>query len=151
MPLKAGFEGRVWLTGAEWETYRRRVAVRYPQNQRAAVASRQGELCFTCEEGDRPGEKSMQLAHRVPFKIGVVDWGLTPDWLDGAENLCLAHVGICNDGAELTNPEVAKHLQALGHDLADSPAVASGEMVVAAGVDGFAVEFRSGLASGGKK
>jgi len=85
----------------------------------------------------------MQLAHRVPFKIGVVDWGLTPDWLDGADNLCLAHVGNCNDRAELSNLEVEKHLRASGFDLADSPAVASGEKVIAAGADGGAVEFRS--------
>lgn len=139
--IKDGFEGRAWLTEAEWETYRRRVAVRYNGSKRAAVVSRQGDLCFTCGEAALEGSK-MQLAHRVPFRVGVVDWGLTPDWLDRADNLCLAHTGACNHAAELTTSEIAKLLRISGLNLADSPAVASGEMVVTVGADGDVVEFR---------
>lgn len=151
LTLKEGFEGRVWLNHAEWETYRRRVAVRFPQKLRAEVASRQGELCFTCGQDLSTNPERVQLAHRVPFKIGVVDWGLTPDWLDSAANLCLAHVGKCNDGAELTNSEIVKHLRALGLDLANSPAVASGEINLASGSDNDVVEFRPAAAGQGKK
>lgn len=95
----------------------------------------------------------MQLAHRVPFRVGVIDWGLTPDWLDHVDNLCLAHKGGCNHAAELTTSEIAKLLRASGLDLADSPAVASGEMVVTVGADGDVVEFRHGMTTAvqGKK
>lgn len=96
-----GFGDRVWLTEAEWETYRRRVAVRYPQRSRSNVVARDGETCSICGGSARDPQRPIQLAHRVPFKLGVVDWGLSPDWLDGVENLCLAHRGACNDSAEL--------------------------------------------------
>lgn len=150
--IKDGFEGRAWLTEAEWGTYRRRVAVRYNESKRATVASRQGGMCFTCGEAPLEGHK-MQLAHRVPFRVGVIDWGLTPDWLDRADNLCLTHAGACNHAAELTASEIAKLLRASGFNLADSPAVASGEMVVTVCAEGDIVEFRHGITSAaqGKK
>ena len=134
--IQDGFGGRAWLTEAEWETYRRRVAVRYPQNLRPQVAERDGEACSVCGRfGDLDG-KPIQLAHRVPFKIGVVDWGLTPDWLDGVDNLCLAHQGACNDQAEVRQSEIPAHLRGQGLALEDSPAVASGLVSLSSGPGG---------------
>lgn len=147
--IKDGFEGRAWLTEAEWATYRRKVAVRYNRSKRATVVSRPGDLCFTCGEAAVEGHK-MQLAHRIPCRVGVIDWGLTPDWLDHVDNLCLAHSGACNHAAELTTSEIAKFLRASGLDLAESPAVASGEMVVTFGADDDIVEFRHGISSAAK-
>lgn len=118
-----GFDGRSWLTVDEWNTYRRRCAVRYTRRLLKEVIARDGDKCKICGIDDGA---PLQLAHIVPFKIGVVDWGLTPDWLDGAENLCLAHAQSCNDIAELTLQEIPHYLQVSGLDLNDSPAVASG-------------------------
>lgn len=149
--LKEGFEGRVWLTASEWETFRRRVAVRYPQRSRPKVVERDGCRCSVCGLDAADGRPKIQLAHRVPFKIGVVDWGRTPDWLDGIENLFLAHAGGCNDQVELQRSAIPAHLRSLGHRLDESPSVSAGMVRITPGVDGDVVEFRSGLTSGGKK
>lgn len=142
LAIADGFNGRIWLTHTEWETYRRRVAVRYPQKVRQQVAARDGAACCICggrEREDRP----IQLAHRVPFKLGVVDWGLTPDWLDGIENLCLAHRGACNDGVELKTEQIPGHLRNLGLRLEDSPAVSSGHLVLLPNEAGYVVKFHN--------
>lgn len=142
----------MWLSVAEWETYRRRVAVRYPQKTRAQVITRDGECCSICGgDGDDSGTRPIQLAHRVPFKLGVVDWGLSPDWLDGVDNLCLAHRGACNDEAELKTAQIPAHLRSLGLKIDDSPALSSGLVAVTSDTSGDVVEFRSGLTSGRKK
>lgn len=118
-----GFGGRAWLTVEEWETYRRRAAVRYPQKLRAEVIKRDGETCCIC--GSVNG-KPIQLAHHVPFKMGLIDFGLTPEWLDSIDNLRLAHQGSCNDLAECKSEEVPQLLVSLGLNLKDSPVVRSG-------------------------
>jgi hypothetical protein len=149
--LKEGFQGRVWLTVSEWETFRRRVAVRYPQGVRPAVIERDGSRCSICGLDAADGRPRLQLAHRIPFKIGVVDWGLTPDWLDGVENLSLAHAGRCNDQVELQPSEIPARLRELRHRLDESPSVAAGMVQITPGAEGDVVEFRTGLTSGSKK
>lgn len=139
--LKEGFKGRVWLTVCEWETFRRRVAVRFPQHLRKALEERDGLRCVVCGLDEQDGRPRLQLAHRVPFKIGVVDWGLTPDWLDGKENLGLAHVGACNDRFELLKSEIPEHLRKNGHNLDESPSVAAGMIRITPGADGDDVKF----------
>lgn len=140
--VREGFGNRVWLTEAEWETYRRRVAVRYPQKLRPQVVARDGESCSICGATSEDVGRPIELAHRVPFKLGVVDWGLSPDWLDGVANLCLAHRGACNDSAELTTSQIPGHLRHLGIRVEDSPAVTSGLLLLRGDSDGDAVEFR---------
>lgn len=141
LSIAEGFGARVWLTPAEWDTYRRRVAVRYTGSRRPAVLERDGEMCSVCGESASEGA-TLQLAHRVPFKLGVVDWGLTPDWLDSVENRCFTHRVGCNDRAELLTSDIPSHLRKLGHRLEDSPAVSAGFVVVTPTVDGDRVEFR---------
>lgn len=135
-----GFEGRVWLTVEEWMTYRRRAAVRYPQKLRPEVVARDGESCSACGADDgRP----IQLAHCVPFKIGLIDFGLTPEWLDGKDNLCLAHQGSCNDSVECKIGEIPRLLISKGLKLEDSPVVSSGAAIVVPNSDGSdEAEFR---------
>lgn len=142
--LSEGYGGRAWLSLTEWETYRRRVAVRYPQKTRAQVVARDGEFCSICGGDDDSGTRPIQLAHRVPFKLGVVDWGLSPDWLDGLENLCLAHRGACNDEAELKTAQIPAHLRGLGLKIDDSPALSSGLVVVTSAANGDVAKFRTG-------
>ncbi|ERJ47213.1 hypothetical protein N579_00505 [Corynebacterium pseudodiphtheriticum 090104] len=77
----------------------------------------------------------------MPFRIGVVDWGLTPDWLDRVENLCLAHKRDCNNKAEIRKEEIPAHLQRLGLNLDKSPAVLSGVVTVKSDTTSGRVEF----------
>ena len=67
-------------------------------------------MCVICGTKIGPGER-FQIVHRVPFKVGVVDWGLTPDWLGKLENLCLTHPGSCNHAAELTDDGIVEFLK----------------------------------------
>lgn len=120
LAIKDGFSGRVWLSYAEWSTYRRRAPVRYLSRLRTKLIQRDGPSCSVCGLS-RPTK--IQIAHRVPFKIGVVDWGLTPDWLDGEDNLALAHAGKCNDQIEIVAGDIGRYLESLGIDIAKSPAI----------------------------
>jgi hypothetical protein len=129
LTISAGFGSRKWLTVDEWMTYRRRVAVRYPQKARKFVSNRDGEKCCICGMKGTL-QRPIQLAHRVPFKIGVIDWGLCPDWLDSVSNLCLAHRGACNDNAEIKESDIPAWLCKLGLDLNDSPAIYTGALTI---------------------
>lgn len=57
-----GFDGRVFLTEAEHETYMRRMPVRYVKHKEEAV-------CCVC---GLPGTATNPLenAHRIPFGLG---------------------------------------------------------------------------------
>ena len=92
-----GFDQRVFLTEAEWSTYNRRPPVRYA----AKVLATRERVCEVCGRGDDP--KKLQASHKVPFLKGVRQFGLTPEWLDGSENLVWACKVGCNKGAELTD------------------------------------------------
>ncbi|WP_231637072.1 hypothetical protein [Microbacterium sp. No. 7] len=61
-----GFDGRVFLTDAEHQTYLRRRPVRYVRKVIAASNS-----CSVCGE-DGSAENPLQVAHIVPFGLGVV-------------------------------------------------------------------------------
>lgn len=134
-----GFDGRAWLSVEEWETYRRRAAVRYPQKLRNEVIARDGEICSICGSDS---EKPIQLAHRIPFKMGLIDFGLTPEWLDGVDNLRLAHQGACNDLVECSFGEVPQLLVSFGLNLQESPVVRSGIATLEQVDGGDVVEFR---------
>jgi hypothetical protein len=96
-----GFEGRVFLTEAESATYRRRLPVRYSARN-ASVSNGLCEICgLQADEGN-----PLQAAHKVPFNVGLLRYGLTPDWLDGPHNLTWAHRVKCNKRAELTVPMI---------------------------------------------
>src|SRR5450755_227374 len=90
-----GFEGRMFLDEAEWLTYCRRKPVRYIRRPRAAV-------CQVRECG-LPGssENPLQNAHIISFNVGVIDLGLTPEFLDSEKNILTAHRRTCNKGCEL--------------------------------------------------
>lgn len=125
--IEGGFNGRAWLSVPEWQTYRRRVAVRYLRTIMDQIIARDGNVCHICgQTKDIP----LQLAHKVPFKIGVVDWGLTPDWLDGIDNLCLAHRGACNDRAEIAQNDIPSYLRSRHLCPEESPAVATGHLII---------------------
>lgn len=98
-PGNLGFDGRVFLTDAEHQTYLRRRPVRYVRKKIAA-----SDACSVCGEGGSV-ENPLQVAHIVPFGLGVVHFKLTPEWLDSAGNLRWAHRRVCNKAAELTLEE----------------------------------------------
>ncbi|WP_431865493.1 hypothetical protein [Microbacterium paraoxydans] len=113
-PGNLGFDGRVFLTDSEHQTYLRRRPVRYVRKVIPA-----SESCSVCGE-DGSVENPLQVAHIVPFGLGVVHFKLTPEWLDGAENLRWAHRRVCNKAAELSVDQTRSHLIELGILSADS-------------------------------
>ena len=113
-PGNLGFDGRVFLTDAEHQTYLRRKPVRFVRKVIAASNS-----CSVCgEDGSR--ENPLQVAHIVPFGLGVVHFKLTPEWLDSPANLRWAHRRVCNKAAELSVDQTRAHLIELGVLPADS-------------------------------
>ena len=110
--LNTGFDGRVFLEEYEWLTYQRRLPVRRIRGRTHK------ETCFTC--GGAPSDdKPFEHSHRIGFALGVVELGLTPEFLDGPWNIVSAHRGACNKAAEMTVESAATLLVSLGHTLPD--------------------------------
>ncbi len=104
-PLKKnGFEGRTFLTEAEWKTYRRARAVRYAQTDDSTV------LCESC--GKKGTKKNpLQNAHKIGHAIGTDHVGLTPEALLRSYNIVKAHKSECNRKVEAKTPsEIADFL-----------------------------------------
>lgn len=129
------YDDSFWLSTSDWMAYRKRVPVRYPQRSRPLVERLYGSSCFYC--GGSGGE--LQLSHMIPFRIGVIDFGISPEWLDRVDNLRLAHRGSCNNSIELSDDEIVAKIECLGHNLEDSPAYLSGIMYLDDGVLSFRV------------
>jgi hypothetical protein len=101
-----GFGKRVFLTKVEWNTYRRRKPVRYIKRSHEPQCA----VCGMAETALNPFEHS----HQIGFEVGVVCLGLTPDYLDGPENIVTAHKKGCNRTAELNIERAMQMLFAKG-------------------------------------
>jgi hypothetical protein len=101
-----GFNGDIFLTKSEWETYRKRMPVRYIMKKKIELC----EICGKHETNDNP----FQNSHIIGFKIGIVYLGLTPEYVDGHENIVCAHRKNCNSKAELNLMESCKQLKLKG-------------------------------------
>jgi hypothetical protein len=101
-----GFDGRIFLQESEWATYCRRKPVRYIRRPRTT----------TCQRCGLPGsaDNPLQSAHIIGFDIGVVDLGLTPEFLDSEKNILTAHRRICNSESELELSASMARLRELG-------------------------------------
>lgn len=88
-----GFDGRIFLTEAEWRTYLRRKPVRYIRKELSDACG----ICGRAADVKNP----FQNAHRIGFDLGIVQLALTPEFLDGDENIVTAHRTTCNKSAEL--------------------------------------------------
>lgn len=93
IPANRGFDGRRFLTEAEWETYLRRKPVRYIRKPKSEIC----ELCGNAPTEDNP----LQNAHKIGFDLGIVYLALTPEFLDGDMNIVTAHRRKCNNEAEI--------------------------------------------------
>lgn len=101
-----GFEGRIFLSRPEWETYKKRMPVRY-------IEKKKSQACEIC--GNPPTENNpLQNAHRIGFRMGILYLGLTPDYVDDYKNIVSAHRKQCNGEAELDLYESCKELKARG-------------------------------------
>ena len=100
------FDGRTFLTEVEHETYRRRLPVRYPAKNLKTPAD-------TCAKCGKPAsvKNPIQVAHKIPFAIGVIRFWLTPEWLDGPHNLIRAHKQECNKGCEIPFDRIPEYLK----------------------------------------
>jgi hypothetical protein len=101
-----GFGGRMFLDKAEWLTYCRRKPVRYIRTAKAAV----------CQVCGLPGssENPLQNAHIIGFDVGVIDLGMTPEFLDSEKNIVTAHRRTCNKQSELGLQDSMSRLRDLG-------------------------------------
>jgi hypothetical protein len=102
-PGWSGFDGRVFLTPAEQDVYRRRAPVRFHHAEHPA-------LCGVC---GTPGSSPRQWAHKIPFTPGVQTYGFTPDYLDRPDNLVSACRVGCNKAVEWNDAEILAHIAAL--------------------------------------
>lgn len=101
-----GFDGRVFLTDSEHETYMRRMPVRYIRKKKDAVCA----VCGLPSSADKPFES----AHLIPFGLGIRHFKLTPDFLDSEKNIVTAHRGMCNKKAELSIADITEKLKSFG-------------------------------------
>jgi hypothetical protein len=101
-----GFDGRIFLTEQEHETYCRRLPVRYAAKNLHTKLS----VCEICKNLATP-ENPLQAAHRIPFGRGIIQFWLTPDWLDRPHNLVWAHKRICNKMAEIPDGRILEYLK----------------------------------------
>lgn len=101
-----GFDNRIFLTEAEWNTYKRRKPVRY-------IRKKKSELCEICE---KPSEKDnpIQNSHIIGFNLGIIYLALTPEYVDNYENILSAHRKQCNSTAELSLLNSCKELKNRG-------------------------------------
>ena len=84
MPIERnkGFDDRIFLTAAEWDTFCRRKPVRY-------IHKRKEPVCQVCGLPATPNDP-LQNAHIISFDVGVIDLALTPDSLDSDANIVSA-------------------------------------------------------------
>jgi hypothetical protein len=59
-------------------------------------------------------ENPLQSAHVIGFDMGVIDLGLTPEFLDSDKNIVPAHRRTCNKSAELNLRDSMVRLRTLG-------------------------------------
>ena len=102
----SGFEDRMFLTEAEWRTYCRRKPVRYIRRPKATQ-------CEVCPE-PASVENPLQSAHIIGFDVGVIELGLTPEFLDSRDNIVTAHRRTCNKQAEMNLHDSMLRLRKLG-------------------------------------
>lgn len=67
-------------------------------------------LCKKPPTKDNPLEHS----HKIPFLKGVREFGFTPDYLDGPDNIVSAHKRKCNKHVEMDNKEILKWIKKQG-------------------------------------
>ena len=106
METNIGFNDQTFLTKEEWQTYIKRMPVRYIRKEKE-------ELCEICGKPESKDNK-FNLSHKIGFYLGILNFGLTPDFVDRDENIITAHRKFCNREAEMTIQDVCKRLVDLG-------------------------------------
>lgn len=105
MKSNVGFGGAVFLTEVEYQTYIKRMPVRY-------IRKTHDLQCAHC---GLPGtvDNPLQHAHKIGFAQGVLKFALTPDFLDSRTNIVSAHRAKCNKAVELSDAQAASYLASL--------------------------------------
>jgi hypothetical protein len=98
-----GFDGRIFLTKEEWETYCRRKPVRYIRKQKITT-------CEICGKSEEQGNL-FQNAHMIGFDFGITYLALTPDFLDLDIHIKTAHKINCNKKCELSLKQILIYLK----------------------------------------
>ena len=106
IPRSIGFGGRMFLDEAEWLTYCKRKPVRYIRTAKCAKC----QVCGLPASAENP----LQNAHIIGFDVGVIDLGMTPEFLDSEKNIVTAHRRSCNKQSELKLAGSMARLRDLG-------------------------------------
>lgn len=106
-----GFDGRMFLYEYEWQTYLRRMPVRYIRREHSEIC----EVCGQVASENNP----LQHRHKIGFLLGVREFGLTPDYLDSAASIVSAHKRVCNSKAEWSKIQVYDYLLNMGIKIPD--------------------------------
>lgn len=101
-----GFDGRMFLTREEYNTYLRRKPVRY-------IRKKLDTICVICGLEPTSGNP-LQNAHKIGFEMGLVYLGLTPEYVDNHNNIVSAHRTSCNQMAELSLEDSMRFLYKSG-------------------------------------
>jgi len=101
-----GFNGKIFLTKEQWDTYRKRMPVRYISKKKKTLC----EICGKQSEKNNP----IQNAHKIGFRLGILYLGLTPEYVDKDENIVSAHKTKCNKSAELDLESSCRQLKNAG-------------------------------------
>jgi hypothetical protein len=101
-----GFDGRMFLTESEWQTYCRRKPVRYIRKRKELVCRVCGKIATA--------DNAFQNAHIISFDMGVIELALTPDFLDSDANIVTAHRIACNKATELDLRASMAQLRSVG-------------------------------------
>ena len=104
--MNSGFDGRVYLYEYEWLTYQRRMPVRYIRKPHEGV-------CSICGQGPEVGNP-LEHSHKIPFRVGIMQLALTPDFLDAKHNIVSAHKRGCNRAAEMDLSTCLAYLESSG-------------------------------------
>jgi hypothetical protein len=101
-----GFNGETFLTEVQWDTFKKRMPVRY-------IPKKKQIICVVCNK-ESTEANPIQNAHIIGFRLGVLYLGLTPDYLDQDENIASAHRKKCNNVVELDLVSSCRYLKNTG-------------------------------------
>lgn len=101
-----GFDGRTFLTEAEWRTYLRRKPVRNIQNPKSDTCA----ICGKVADQNNP----FQHIHKIDFDLGIIRLALTPEFLDGDRNIVTAHRTTCTKRAGYGLQNAMRFLRSIG-------------------------------------
>jgi hypothetical protein len=80
-----GFNGRTFLTEYEWNTYQKCLPETLIRKMKYPLSCE----CSTNVDGE--SSSNFKKSHKIKFNMGIIQLGLTPDFLDASLNVNVSH------------------------------------------------------------